>query len=64
LGTSSRVVGGLNITALKPMSAGKVRVEVTFELDEMGTLQVTARDLFSGRTYASSFELGEARQRG
>lgn len=64
LSASSRPIGGLNITGLKPMSAGKVRVEVTFELNEMGTLHVTARDLFSGRTYASSFELGRARPGG
>lgn len=61
LSTDSRPIGGLNLTGLKPMSAGKVRVEVTFELNEIGTLHVTARDLFSGRTYASSFELGHAR---
>jgi molecular chaperone DnaK len=58
LTVENRPVGSFNVFGLQPLPAGEGNVEVTFELDARGVLNVTARDLTTGRTFASTFELG------
>lgn len=53
----SQVIGKVNVPGLKTLPAGQVRVEVSFEIDEVGVLNVAARDLSTGRRFASTFKV-------
>lgn len=53
----NQVVGRFGISGLPPRPAGSVEVEVVFEMNEAGALNITARDLASGQRTKGHFEL-------
>lgn len=44
------LAGQFDLTGLPPAPRGVPQIEVTFEVDRNGILQVSARDIGSGRT--------------
>lgn len=50
LGKDNHRIGKFDIRGIKPARAGDPQIEVTFEVDNNGVLQVTAKDLGRGAT--------------
>ena len=48
LGKDNHRIGKFDIRGIKPARAGDPQIEVTFEVDNNGVLQVTAKDLGRG----------------
>ena len=48
MGKDNHRIGKFDIRGIKPAKAGNPQIEVTFEVDNNGVLQVTAKDLGRG----------------
>jgi molecular chaperone DnaK len=57
LTAENRTVGRVSISGLTPRPAGESEVDVVFHMNDSGTLNITARDLTSGRKTVTVFEL-------
>jgi molecular chaperone DnaK len=50
-------LGELELSSLRPAPRGEVTIEVRFEVDESGTLRVSAKDLATGREERATLQL-------
>ena len=57
LTAENRTVGRFKISGLPPGPAGSIEIEVVFEMNESGALNITARNLATGERTKSRFEL-------
>jgi molecular chaperone DnaK len=55
---TNELLGEFELTDISPSSTGRARVEVTFEIDETGIVDVAAEDLSSGTRADVTFEGG------
>jgi molecular chaperone DnaK len=55
---TNELLGEFELTDISPSSTGRARVEVTFEIDETGIVNVAAEDLSSGTRADVTFEGG------
>jgi len=58
---ANNVLGSFDLTGIPPARAGVPQIEVTFEIDANGMLQVSARDMASGRTESAKITNQENR---
>jgi molecular chaperone DnaK len=56
---TNELLGEFELTDISPSSTGRARVEVTFEIDETGIVNVAAEDLSSGTRADVTFEGGK-----
>jgi molecular chaperone DnaK len=53
---SNRFLGRFNLTGIRPAPRGEPRIEVSFKLDRNGILEVTAKDLDTGKEAKTKIE--------